>query len=190
MDYSIQLDVVDWSEHNDKSLTEHWNNDSRSFIKIPKGKGHPWYKVFHRGKYYQLYTDFTFSKISSKSIEEVVMYNGKPYPMKEFLFNDSWDKIFKILQKICEVGSTSIFGKTLKSTYEITGNNFVLHFSKQNDLNVLIDIGVKNKNPDRLVVGEYIYKKISSDKINTINIVYMGIITFINWYFEKIKNDD
>ena len=64
--YAISPNVATFDDN--KSLTEQWNNNSKTYVHTPKGKGQEWYKVKHRGLYYQLYTDFTFSQLSEDSV--------------------------------------------------------------------------------------------------------------------------
>jgi len=96
----IKHNVVDWTEHNDLSLTEYWNNDKKSFTHTPKGQGVAWYRVKHRDGFYQLYTDFTFSKINESDIELSVKHNGEYKLLENMEFHSDWNCIMEVLTNI------------------------------------------------------------------------------------------
>lgn len=99
----IDYNVADWSKHDDKSLTEHWNNNDFTYVHTPKGKGLPWYEVKHRGEFYQLFTDFTYQKLKESDIELGGSYNGAYYELKDMQFHSDWNWIMNIVEAIEEL---------------------------------------------------------------------------------------
>lgn len=99
--YKILPNVANWSIHNDKTLTEHWNNKDGVYSNIPKGKGQKWYKVLHRGNYYQLFTDFTYQKVDSKDIEEGYTDGKGDYTLLvDSDFHTNWNSLMMVVRKI------------------------------------------------------------------------------------------
>ena len=88
-----------------KSLTEQWNNDSKTYVHTPKGKGQEWYKVEHRGLYYQLFTDFTFSQLSEDAIElrcekpDTGLF-GDSFLLQDAKFHLSWDWLLPVILEV------------------------------------------------------------------------------------------
>ena len=98
MGYSINPNVVKFDDN--KSITEQWNNDRGSFVHVPKGSGVEWYKIFHKNKYYQLFTDFTFCKLSESDIEFGITINGKFISINDIQYDKSWDWLMPVVEKI------------------------------------------------------------------------------------------
>ena len=153
MGCKIDYNVADLSSYNDKSLTEHWNNDNKTFVHVMKGLGQKWYKVKHRDKFYQLFTDFTFCLLSKDDLELGCRFDGKYYLVEDLKFNSSWDWLmpcfdilrglgfsYKISERECTIKShisgynvTLICETTLISCYEAIVN-FVKWYNKNNKL--------------------------------------------------------
>lgn len=102
----IDFNVADWSKYDDKSLTEHWNNNDKTWVHTPKGQGLPWYKVKHRNNFYQLFTDFTFQKLKKSDIELGGEYNGKYYELKDMQFHSDWNWIMMVVEAIENYSNT------------------------------------------------------------------------------------
>jgi len=108
MNCKVEYDVADWTEYNDESLIEHWNNNDLSFVYIPKGQGRPWYKVIHRDIFYQLYTDFTFNKLKEEDIPLGCTYNNEYYLLDDLKFHQSWDWLMPVCIK-CKTVNPDFF---------------------------------------------------------------------------------
>jgi hypothetical protein len=100
MGAKVDFNVVDWSDFNNKSLTEHWNNNNKTFVYTPKGSGFAWYKVKHRNQFYQLFTDFTFNKLKEEELELGCNYNNRYYIINDLKFDSSWDWLMPVIDKI------------------------------------------------------------------------------------------
>ena len=98
MGYSINPNVVKFDDN--KSITEQWNNDRGSFVRVPKGSGVEWYKIIHKNKYYQLFTDFTFCKLSESDIEFGIRINGKFISINDIHYDKSWDWLMLVVKDI------------------------------------------------------------------------------------------
>jgi hypothetical protein len=109
----VDYNVADWTKHNDKSLTEHWNNNNEVWVKVPKGKGQEWYRGKHRDNFYQLFTDFTYQKLEESEIELGGEYNGKYYEVKDMQFHSDWNWIMEVVEAIERMGynSSTVGGK-------------------------------------------------------------------------------
>ena len=110
----IDFDVADWSKYDDKSLTEHWNNNNKIWAHVPKGEGLAWYRVKHRGNFYQLFTDFTYKKLKESDIELGGEYNGKYYELKDLKFHSDWNWIMEVVNAIEKDYGISIVGGSVK----------------------------------------------------------------------------
>lgn len=100
----IDFNVADWSKYDDKLLTEHWNNNDKTYVDTPKGEGLRWYRVKHRGNFYQLFTDFTYQKLKESDVELGGEYNGKYYKLKNMQFHLDWNWIMELVEAIEKLG--------------------------------------------------------------------------------------
>ena len=165
--YKVDWNVGDWSEYNSKSLTEHWNNNNKTFVHVPKGSGEKWYKVKHRDKFYQLFTDFTFCKLSENDLELGYSDDAGEYVLlKNSLFHSSWDWLMLAVNKIESLGYYT------NADMDFTGkdNETIMHFFR-----------VYKNGYHGINVG---FGK-SKSKLES---VYTAIIEFIKWYNNANSN--
>lgn len=104
MGHEIKHNVADWSNFDHLSLTEHWNNKANNYVQIAKGSGEPWYKVKHRGQFYQLYTDFTFAKLDESEIKFICTIDGACYEIDELKYHSDWNWLMDCVSKIESLG--------------------------------------------------------------------------------------
>ena len=98
MGYSVNYNVATFDDN--LSLTEQWNNDKGTWVHTPKGQGLEWYRVLHRKEFFQLYTDFTYSKLNKKDLELGCYIKGDYYTLKELQYNQNWNLLTEVMKKI------------------------------------------------------------------------------------------
>jgi len=184
MGSKIDFDVADWSKHDDKSLTEHWNNNNKTFVHTPKGQGQPWYKVKHRNSFYQLYTDFTFSKLKEEELKLSCTYNEKYYIVKDLKFHSSWDWLMPVVEKIEMMGSNKFndINTVLYSRFEIKHNHIKLYWSKDHKYQLFIEVIQKGNDSSSFGLSKK-YIRIDVTKETTkLEAVWLACVEFIKFY--------
>lgn len=157
----IDFNVADWSKYDDKSLTEHWNNDNKTWVHTPKGEGLPWYSVKHRGNFYQLFTDFTYQKLEKSDIELGGEYAGKYYELKDMQFHSDWNWIMEVINEILKIYRT----------------DFYLDFDMPVSDTFTVSIGSEGK-----------YNSRGESNVSSKEAVVQAINQFLIWYNENNNN--
>lgn len=158
MGYEVKPNVANWTEFDEVSLTTHWNNNKGTWVHTPKGSGRKWYKVFHREQYYQLFTDFTFSKLDDSEINEGFTKNDSYYILKDSLLYYSYDWLMPVVEKIESF---------------IDGKNCCIYNFKQEQSFVEI---VNNHTSETIV---------ELDADTKLEAAYKAVVEFIKWYNDQ-----
>ena len=170
MGFQVKPNVANWTEFDEVSLTTHWNNDKGTWAHVPKGSGEKWYRVFHRGQYYQLYTDFTFMKLDESKIEEGFTKDNSYYILKDALFHSSWDWLMPIVEKIRAVSSYDK-GDRFGTNVDLKHYEVVISSGKYESTPIENSTTMYHRKTGHLNIG-----------FDNLAICYSAVIEFIKWY--------